>query len=200
MAAEVCAFAFAPFFYRPGEEFLFLYGFLPQDNPDDMVVLPLPPLNQLHLYLTGDFDTNAVQQQKSDRLIQLQAQALSVLAGVGDDERDLQVATSAVGRLQLPTGSRLCVGPDRPGGALQGVLDTMRVLVLRDEDCFEGMGPARVGAWLEAAGGKFSREVDMRALRTCSTTVPHIIAYLFANHARLTCLYRILQSSCGPLL
>ena len=49
---------------------------------------------------------------------------------------------------------------------MQGVLDTMRVLVLREEDCFEGMGPARVGAWLEAGGGKFSRDVDIRALRT----------------------------------
>ena len=145
-----------------------------------MVVLPLPPLNQLHFYLTGDFDTN-VQQQKSVRLIQLQAQALSVLAGVGDDERNLQVAASAVGRLQLPIGSRLCVSPDRPGTALQGVLDTMRVLVLREEDCFEGMGPARVGAWLEAAGGKFSREVDLRALRTCITTIHFPIVW--ANHA-----------------
>ena len=32
---------------KPGEEFLFLYGFLPYDNPDDMVVLPLPPITQL---------------------------------------------------------------------------------------------------------------------------------------------------------
>ena len=32
---------------KPGEEFLFLYGFLPCDNPDDMVVLPLPPITHL---------------------------------------------------------------------------------------------------------------------------------------------------------
>jgi hypothetical protein len=175
LIADVLHAAFDLCLYRPGEEFLFLYGFLPSENPDDMVVLPLPPLNQLHLYFTGDLDTNGVQQQKSNRLVQLQAQALSVLAGVGDDERDLQVAASAVGRLQLPTGPRLCVGPDRPGAALQAVLDTMRVLVLREEDCFEGMGPARVGAWLEAGGGKFSREVDMRALRTCSGIVFHLV-------------------------
>ena len=31
--------------------------------------------------------------------------------------------------------------------------------------CFEGMGPARLGAWLEAGGGKFNREVDLRALQ-----------------------------------
>ena len=64
-------------------------------------------------YLTGE----VLMQQKSDRLIQLQAQALSVLAGIGDDERDLEAAASAVGRLQLPTGSRLCTSPERPGAA-----------------------------------------------------------------------------------
>ena len=41
----------------------------------------------------------------------------------------------------------------------------MRVLVLDEVDCFEGMGPARLGAWLEAGGGKFNRDVDTRALR-----------------------------------
>jgi hypothetical protein len=32
--------------------------------------------------------------------------------------------------VQLPTGPRLSAGPDKPGTALQAVLDTMRVLVL----------------------------------------------------------------------
>ena len=35
--------------------------------------------------------------------------------------------------------------------------------------CFEGMGPARLGAWLEAGGGKFNREVDLRALQLLRT-------------------------------
>lgn len=136
-------------------------------------MLPLPSLNQLDQF-TG--------QKRSERLIQLQAQALSVLAGVGDDERDLEAATDAVGRVQLPRGPRLSAGPDQPGMLLQGVLDTMRVLVIREEDCFEGMGPARLGAWLEAGGGKFSREVDIRALRTLAKPIPILHPWYLAGN------------------
>ena len=42
----------------------------------------------------------------------------------------MQAAASAVGRVQLPTGPRLSAGPDKPGTALQAVLDTMRVLLI----------------------------------------------------------------------
>ena len=36
--------------------------------------------------------------------------------------------------MQLPTGPRLSAGPDKPGTALQAVLDTMRVLVLDEAE------------------------------------------------------------------
>ena len=113
----------------------------------------------------------------SERLTELQAQALSALAGVGDDSRDLQAAANAIGRVQLPAGPRLGA-PDRPSAAMRATLDTMRVLVLDEVDCFEGMGPARLGAWLEAGGGKFNREVDTRALRLLRTVAAREIGKL----------------------
>ena len=78
---------------------------------------------------------------------------------------------------QLPAGPWLGA-PDRPSAAMRATLDTMRVLVLDETDCFEGMGPARLGAWLEAGGGKFNREVDTRALLLLRTVAAREIGKL----------------------
>ena len=152
---------------KPGEELLFLYGFFPRANPDDVALLRLrllPPLTA-----SPPAPPDARSQEEAQRL---QALQLSLLETFGEDQLNIQDGGDLVvgGAVQLPQTLDIGTGEEdaevgrRPAPALQAVLNLMRVYALTAADCFHGMAPAKLGAWLDVGGGKFSQAVDLRAL------------------------------------
>ena len=138
---------------QSGEEFLFLYGFFPLlHNPHDTTLVRF------------DLSTHGGS-GSTGRLLEMRERVLEVLGetqvAIPGNRSWVKKSASGSVALQLPCS----LGPpDEPTTQLAVSLDVMRALVLSDADCFDGMGPARLGAWIDNGGGKYSAEVDHRAL------------------------------------
>jgi hypothetical protein len=107
------------------------------------------------------------------QLQQLQAQALSFIAGIADDLLDLADANRAVGFLQLPTTTALLGQIDSPKPEMRAALDVMRVLSLREVDCLRGYGREKIRSWLEEdGGGRLSTRFVQPRVRAMAATQP----------------------------
>ena len=162
---------------------LFLYGFMQADNSHDTAILRLRHMPSLSSVMAEQQQQQEEEGQEqlyeqlyeaTGRLRELQEQ---IMSGSDEGQPGAGVVGSSEhfigGAVTLPASSpTLQQQPppqqnahvNVPCGALRAALDMMRLHALSDSDCFVGMGPARLGAWLDAGGGKYSREVDVRAL------------------------------------
>ena len=104
--------------------------------------------------------------------LRLQAQALSFLAGLAGDARDLSTAANAAGWLRVPTLSVLLGSPEAPGAEMRAVLDICRVLSLRDEDCLRGLGADKLDAWLQEGGGRLTTGFIKQVVQHTANTQP----------------------------